>query len=195
MAEAKNTKPRVSVPTDSESVISMVLGGMVVLVIGALLFSYIRDWRQNRNQTTQETAQETNESEPIIVEELPTEVTTEPDETGREVPTNLPAKYTVKEGDSTWQIAEAFYGSGFNYLDIEEANELQPMQELVPGMELTIPKVSVRSADEAGVPRAELTERTSDIPENNDGTGHTKGDDSQAQEALESEESTMEETN
>ncbi len=166
MASPQNAKPKVTVPTDSESVISMVLGAMVVVVIGALAFSYIRNWRQQQNANTNETAEE--ESENVIeVTELPTEVMTETDETGREVPTNLPARYTVKEGDSTWAIAEAFYGSGYNYTDIEQANELSPDQELTAGMQLTVPKVSVRTAQDAGVPRGVLTETVQEMKEQN----------------------------
>lgn len=175
MANPQNTKPKVTVPTDSESVISMVLGAMVVVVIGALAFSYIRNWRQQQN-TAEEPGTEESTENVVEVTELPTEVMTETDETGREVPTNLPARYTVKEGDSTWTIAEAFYGSGYNYVDIEVANELTPDQELTTGMQLTIPKVSVRSAAEAGVPRGAMTETVQEMQaQNPDQPVQTKG--------------------
>ncbi|MCD8484715.1 LysM peptidoglycan-binding domain-containing protein [Candidatus Woesebacteria bacterium] len=175
MANTQNAKPKVTVPTDSESVISMILGAMVVVVIGALAFSYIRNWRQNR-QAAEETPTEEQQQNVVEVTELPTEVMTETDETGREVPTNLPARYTVREGDSTWAIAEAFYGSGFNYVDIETENSLNPDQELTPGMQLTIPKVSVRTQEEAGVPRSAMTETVQEMQEQNpDQPVQTKG--------------------
>lgn len=175
MAQANSAKPKVTVPTDSESIISMILGAMVVVVIGALLFSYFRSWKQNQADMADKSAQESSQ-DVIEVTELPSEVMTETDENGREVPTNLPAKYTVQEGDSTWKIAEAFYGSGFNYIDIEEANSLEAEQELVAGMQLTIPKVSVRSSNEAGVMRTEMIESVHLEEMNNAPTSYeTKG--------------------
>jgi len=174
MANTQNSKPKVTVPTDSESVISMILGGMVVVVIGALLFSYVRNWRQTQTAAEENTTE--NQAENVVeVTELPTEVMTETDESGREVPTNLPARYTVQEGDSTWKVAEAFYGSGYNYTDIELANELRPEQELTAGMQLTIPKVSVRTSQEAGVPRTEMTETVESMPESTDKPVESKG--------------------
>jgi len=54
----------------------------------------------------------------------------------------LPARYIVQQGDSSWSIAEAFYGNGFLYTNIEEANSLQPNQALEQGMTLHIPAVT-----------------------------------------------------
>lgn len=178
---AQNSKPTVQVPSDSESIISMVLGAMVVVVIGALLFSYVRDWKKDTTpEETAPTEQQANQ-EPLIIEELPVEVKTETDATGKVVPTNLPAKYTVKAGDSTWKIAEAFYGSGFNYVDIEQANNLQPEQELTAGQELTIPKVAVRTSKDSAPANRQYTEvqgvETSEI-------GPEKGDNTAAEAAL-----------
>ncbi len=166
MANQGNSKPKVTIPNDSESIISMILGAMVVLVIGALAFSYLRNWRQNQASNAEnENNAENTEENVIEVTELPTEVMTEMDEAGQEIPTNLPARYTVQDGDSTWQIAEAFYGSGFNYVDIEAENSLTPDQALTPGMQLTIPRVSVRTAEHAGVPRGAMTETVQEMQE------------------------------
>lgn len=178
----KNKKPIVTIPSQSqqESVISMVLGGLVVLVIGALLFSYIRDWRKvSQNAETEASPSPT----PLMVEELPSTVETETNGEGQVVPKNLPAKYTVKEGDSTWKIAEAFYGSGFNYVDIEKENSLSPEQGLKAGMELNIPQTPVRTAQDAARVSGEYTESagTSDPSQ----AGPEKGDDSAAQAVME----------
>lgn len=72
----------------------------------------------------------------------------------RELPTapqlaNLPASYSVQDGDSSWRIAEAFYGSPYNYADIELANNLSENQSLNAGQILLIPNVPVRSSTEA----------------------------------------------
>lgn len=174
-------KPVVRVQTDSESIISMVLGAMVVLVIGALLFSYVRDWRNKNKAEVSNEMEQTASPMPVVVEELPQgEVTLEKNEQGLDVPANLPAKYTVKSGDSTWKIAEAFYGSGFNYVDIEHANTLEADSELVEGQELIIPKVIVRTAETAGANNRVAGQPTA-APQ---GNGPAKGDDSAAQKAV-----------
>lgn len=176
-------KPVVRVQTDSESIISMVLGAMVVLVIGALLFSYVRDWRsKNKAETASETEQ-TASPMPVVVQELPKEgeLTFEKNEQGQNIPSNLPAKYTVKRGDSTWKIAQAFYGSGFNYVDIEHANTLKADQDLVKGQELVIPKVIVRTAETAGANNQVAGQPTA-APKGT--TGPAKGDDSAAQKEM-----------
>jgi LysM repeat protein len=174
-------KPVVRVQTDSESIISMVLGAMVVLVIGALLFSYVRDWRSKNNADADAETQQTASPTPVVVQELPQgEVTLEKNDQGQDVPTNLPAKYTVKAGDSSWKIAQAFYGSGFNYVDIERANSLKADQELVEGQELIIPKVIVRTKDTAGATNDVAGQPTS-APQ---GSGPEKGDNSSAEKMM-----------
>lgn len=53
----------------------------------------------------------------------------------------LPAEYEVKNGDSSWKVALAVYGSGDNYRDIEVENAMQPNQDLVVGQKITLPNV------------------------------------------------------
>lgn len=48
--------------------------------------------------------------------------------------------YTVKEGQSLWDIAEEVYGSGFEWERIAQANNLENPDAVTQGMELTIPK-------------------------------------------------------
>lgn len=54
----------------------------------------------------------------------------------------LPVVYQVAAGDSSWQLAEQFYGNGRYYPVIERANHLQSDQWLEVGMELVIPAYS-----------------------------------------------------
>lgn len=172
-------KPIVTVANDSESLISMILGAMVVVVIGALLFSYVRDWRKSK--ATAEKAPVEATAEPILTEELPSSVKLEKNGDGQEIPTGLPAKYTVKAGDSTWKVAQAFYGSGFNYVDIEQANQLVHDSELVAGATLVIPKVPVRSAALAAEP-ANFSESAGKA--STTAVGPSKGDDAAAEALL-----------
>jgi len=53
--------------------------------------------------------------------------------------------YEVVEGDDLWQVAEKFYGSGFNAYDIAEYNKLDAASGISPGQKLLIPDVTPRT--------------------------------------------------
>jgi len=52
--------------------------------------------------------------------------------------------YIVQEGDDLWNIAEKFYGSGFNAYDISVANKISDSSNLEVGKKLVIPQVTPR---------------------------------------------------
>jgi len=54
--------------------------------------------------------------------------------------------YVVTEGDDLWNIAEKFYGSGFNAYDISIANKISDSSNLEVGIKLVIPQVTPRQA-------------------------------------------------
>jgi nucleoid-associated protein YgaU len=72
---------------------------------------------------------------------------------GQWLPSGLTVTYIVQPGDSSWKIAEAFYGSGFNYVDIEEANQLPHNSTLTINQQLLIPAKPIKtmSADSVSV--------------------------------------------
>lgn len=171
------------VGTDRESLISIVLGAIVVIIIGALAFRYFT----TRNNTPEVATNEDGENSTqnvVEVQELPSEVQLEENENGEQVPANLPASYTVQSGDSTWKIAQAFFGSGFNYVDIERENGLTTDQGLTVGQKLTIPRVPVRGADQAGVDMGSLEVEEGEMPATQE-AGPTKGDNSSAEALME----------
>jgi nucleoid-associated protein YgaU len=55
-----------------------------------------------------------------------------------------PLIYQVKEGDDLWQIAEKFYGSGFNTKDIAQINHLADPNSIQTGQILVIPSVAAK---------------------------------------------------
>jgi len=99
-----------------DSYVSLALGLAVVLVVGMIAFNYFKAKMQTA-KVTQEQKQE---------------------QAGK--PT-LPAKYTVKDGDTLWSIAENYYQSGYNWVDIQQANSLTNADYLEVGQTLTIPDV------------------------------------------------------
>jgi putative chitinase len=50
-------------------------------------------------------------------------------------------EYVVQEGDSLWNIAEQTYGSGYNWVDIAKANNVENPDVLFAGTKLALPQV------------------------------------------------------
>ena len=48
--------------------------------------------------------------------------------------------YTVEDGETLWSIAEAEYGSGFEWYRLAEANKITDPTQLEKGMTISIPK-------------------------------------------------------
>lgn len=101
----------------SESYISMALGLLVVVVIGVLLFNFF-----------------SGRGKPGI----PTPgVKTEE---GQLAPVSLPTSHTIADGENLWLIAEKYFNSGYNWVDIARENQLSNPDYLEVGQTLTIPK-------------------------------------------------------
>lgn len=130
----------------SESTISTALGVLVVVVVGLLIFNYFK----------QAGKQEEITPEAVNVEEIIFE-----EENGVVVPTNLPSTHKVVKGEDLWKIAEKYYGSGYNWVDIAAENKIANPDRVLVEQELVLPKVAVRqplaeaSAVSAQVPEAE----------------------------------------
>jgi nucleoid-associated protein YgaU len=113
----------------NESTISMILGALVVVVVGVLVFNYFR----GVGKPTKEAVPTPTGEEVKLVEEA-----------GKLVPEGLPTTYKVQGGDHLWKIAEKFYGSGYNWVDIAKENKLTNANLLAVNQELAIPKAEVR---------------------------------------------------
>jgi len=136
----------------SENKISTFLGVVVVIVIGALVFNYFRSLNQEGQiESGTETGQE-EQQEVILVEEE-----------GKLIPQGLPTVYIVKENDHLWQIAEKFYNSGYNWVDIAEANNLSNADKIAVGQELTIPKTEVIALVGEEIKKGGVQEATNEI--------------------------------
>lgn len=113
----------------NESKISMIFGAALVLVVVFLAINY---FRANRR------------AQPAIA---PTgQQTTTPAPAGQEgkVPANLPKTHKVEAGQHLWKIAETYYKSGYNWVDIAQANNLANPNVIEVGQELTLPETAAR---------------------------------------------------
>lgn len=173
MARINSTKNIKQAPTNylekleteiqsNQSKVSLVLGALIVLVIGILVFNYF-----NRNKATLGPAQQTQ---------------TETQADGKDVsPDQLPGKYTVKEGDTLFTIAEKYYKDGDKFTEIAKTNDLTDVNQIEAGKVLEIPKLETQLAQTQTQPTASPEESVSPIPsaspqEQVAGTGTGGGD-------------------
>ena len=104
----------------------MLLGAIVIVVVGVLLVNYFRGIDTG---TTFPEGASIEESDPG---------TTQVTETGERV-------YKVKEGDTLWGIAEEQYQSGYNWVDLVEANGLDNPEMIEEGQILDVPNVESKT--------------------------------------------------
>lgn len=121
----------------NESNISTLLGGLIVIVIGVLIYNYFTSINKNKEngQIGDVALVEVTPGQPNIIEE-----------DGKQVPAGLPVTYKVEKGDSLWVIAEKFYNSGYNWVDIASENKINNPSQIEIGQELSIPKMEVKQA-------------------------------------------------
>jgi len=116
----------------NESTISMVLGAMVVVVVGILVYNYFSS--VNKVETDQL-------AEGVALVE----------EGGELVPDQLPVTHTVAVGEHLWSIAERYYDTGYNWVDIASENNLVNANSITEGQELSIPRVGVKVVEKPEV--------------------------------------------
>lgn len=110
----------------NENTISTLMGGVVVVVIAGLIFNYFRTTNLKSWQG-------------ILLSEQEVATTNKSDENDKVI-----ATYIVVKGDDLWHIAEKFYRSGYNYVDIMKENKILGSGVIVPDQELRIPKVEAK---------------------------------------------------
>jgi len=123
-----------------EQTLATVLGAVVVLVIGILAYGYFRVNQPNTAATTELAAQDQGEvGFPGAAVALPT-------------------THKVLAGENLWTIAEKYYSSGYNFVDISSANGLNDADTIEVGQSLKIPKVEPKqlTVEKALVPEITL---------------------------------------
>lgn len=118
----------------NQSRMSLILGALIIFVVGILIFNYF-----NRNKAEVGPAQqsETTQSDVTI--------------------DKLPGKYTVKEGDTLFTIAEKYYNDGYQFTEIAKANNLVNVDSIEVGQVLEIPKIDLAQASIEPSPTAEAS--------------------------------------
>ncbi len=101
----------------NQSKLSLVLGGLIVIVLVVLVFNYF-----NKPKSEVGPSQQTESPEDVS-------------------PESLPGKYTVKEGDTLFTIAEKYYLDGYKYSEIVKENSLANENNIEVGQILQIPAI------------------------------------------------------
>jgi len=120
----------------SESTISMILGALVVIVVGVLVFNYFSKKEQQPTTVSEE-------EQPSITEVKKEELT---------------AVHEVKTGESLWQIAIEYYHDGYQWPQIAKINKLSNPNLISPGQKLVIPKLEVSQKTSASQPASSQQE-------------------------------------
>lgn len=123
--------------SSNQSRLSMILGGLIVLVSLILLFNYF-------NKSSKESLGPSQK----------TEITQQSEDTKVE---NLPGNYTVKEGDTLFIIAQKYYSDGYKYSEIVKANNILNPDLVEVGQVLNIPKIDSTPSIQAIVTPTEQT--------------------------------------
>lgn len=106
----------------NQSKVSLILGALIILVIGVLVFNYF-----NKNKASLGPAQQTQREEDVP-------------------PDKLPGKYTVKEGDTLFIIAEKYYADGEKFSEIAKANNLIDADQIEAGQIIELPRLPIQEA-------------------------------------------------
>ena len=125
---AKTTPTPAPLPAQPESrsvdsYISLALGLAVVLVIGALAYNFST---KKATVSTPDVSNTQNATESGSTTTTNTIVTSE-------------KTHTVKPGETLWNIAMQNYNSGYNWVDIQKANNLKNPNQIETGQVLKIP--------------------------------------------------------
>lgn len=112
----------------NESLISTVIGVLIVLAVVNLLFNYFKS-----KITLPPAGKDVEISENQEIK------------TGEGMlPASLPQTHDVQKGETLWSIAEKYYGSGYNWVDIAKENNLKNPNQIETSQKLNIPQVSSR---------------------------------------------------
>lgn len=109
----------------NESTISMALGAIVIVVVGLLVVNYFKGLDEG---TTLPSGEQTEIAE------------------GPTITRSGQTYHVIQANDNLWKIAERYYDSGYNWVDIASANNVTKPGFISAGQELVIPDVAPKLA-------------------------------------------------
>lgn len=118
---------------NNQSYLNLILGGLIIVVLGVLVYNYF-----NKPTSDLGSSMETQN------EQVQGDVAKD----------SLPGKYTIKEGDTLFTIAQKYYDNGYKYTEIVKANSLANENQVEVGQEITIPKLESASMTPSESPEA-----------------------------------------
>lgn len=121
------TKKQIAAPI-KESFFSILLGALIVIIIGAIVYNYFSGLNKKGANPTigpspQASLEEVSQSEAFKEKIKP---------------------YKVLPGDSLWTIAQKFYNDGYKWTEIAKLNKLKNPDSIETGMTLSLPKIAVK---------------------------------------------------
>lgn len=111
----------------------MVLGALVIIVVGVLVVNYVKDRGSLLKEGGVATSNQTSAN-----------------------------SHTVVPGETLWAISENYYGTGYKWVDIAKANSLQNADKIEVGQTLTLPEVTVATAETTLTPDTSYTVQKGD---------------------------------
>lgn len=102
---------------DDQSYLSLILGLLIVLIAGILVFNYFKKAPADLGPAGQ-------------IEQADV------------APENLPGQYIVKENDTLFTIAQKYYNDGYKFTEIANENKLANANSIEAGQVLEIPKLA-----------------------------------------------------
>lgn len=127
-AQAKTYLDKISSEVSaSQSKLSMILGALIILVAAILMFNYFSKGRETLGP-----AQKTQiQQEEKMTAALDTD-----------------GKYTVKEGDTLFLIAQKYYQDGYKYPELAKLNNLADVNALEVGQVLNVEQITPEKIEE-----------------------------------------------
>jgi len=119
----------------SEQMVSMITGILIVLLVGGLSYRFFHK-KQAENLPESQGEEGQKATEKTTKEKV-----------------KLPTFHKVANGENLWQVAEKYYHSGYNWVDIARENKLADPDLVLIGEKLVIPDVAVKKLTIAELPK------------------------------------------